>query len=164
MIDRHTEQHTVLPPPHEATAQQLVDGETLSHPEGASMGAPGSGARCVLDRHTQCAFYELLHGPLTALQHQTALRRHAAVSRCTLSDVLRVSDLGGRVFLMVPMRWRGPFARVCQEWAEIARLCWQADEFDPVRVLQHVQLQSMGGPVTQLTSWVRSLQVSTDCH
>ena len=142
MIDRQTEQHAVLPPPRNGSMDR--------------MGTVGGGAQCVLSRHTQCAFYELLHGPLTALQHQTALRRHAAVSRCTLSDVLRVSDLGWRVFLMVAMRWRGPFARVCHEWADIARLCWQADEFDLVRVLQHVQLQNIGGPVTQLTSWVRS--------
>jgi len=100
----------------------------------------------------------MLHGPLTALQHETALRRHAACGTCNLCDVLRVSDLGQRVFLMVPLRWRGPFARVCHEWDDIARLCWQADEFERVHILQLVHLRSLGGAVAQLSSWVRASQ------
>ena len=79
----------------------------------------------MLDMQTQRAILDMLHGPLTALQHETALRRHASCGSCNLCDVLRVSDLGQRVFLMMPLRWRGPFARVCHEWNEVARLCWQ---------------------------------------
>ena len=37
-----------------------------------------------------------------------------------------MADLGHRVFLMAPLRWRGPFARTCREWNEIAAACWQA--------------------------------------
>ena len=46
------------------------------------------------------------------------------------------------------MRSRGPFARVCREWAEIARACWQADDFELFNCLQHVHLRAMGAPVT----------------
>jgi len=62
------------------------------------------------------------------------------------------------VLLMVPLRWRGWFARVCREWTDIARLCWQADEYEPVKVLQYVHLRNLGGPVMQLSSWVRASQ------
>ena len=103
----------------------MVDPTTVQHsltPRGLG---DSSSRLCVLDDHTQRAFHDMLHGPLTALQHETALRRHAACGSCNLWDVLRVSDLGQRVFLMVPLRWRGPFARVCHEWNDISRLCWQ---------------------------------------
>ena len=140
------------PPRFDAAADGRVGPSSLSSAQSRASGS------VVLDSWTQRAFYDMLHGPLTALQHQTALRRHSACSRCALSDVLRVSDLGQRVFLMVPMRWRGPFARVCREWAEISHECWQADEYELVKVLQHMPLGNLGGSVMQLSSWVRASQ------
>lgn len=139
----------------------MVDGCTTRHsvlPDIAMRRQREDADLCVLDGHTQQAIHEMLHGPLTALQHETALRRHAACGSCNLCDVLRVSDLGQRVFLLVPLRWRGPFARVCHEWNDIARLCWQADEFELVDVLQIVHLRSLGASVAQLSSWVRASQ------
>lgn len=136
----------------------MVDNTTARHsltsPARTSLAAPS----CVLSARTQQSFYEMLHGPLTLLQHQTALRRHAACGRCTLNDVFRVSDLGQRIFFMVPLRWRGPFARTCHEWNDIARLCWQVDEFELVDLISHVPLKHMGEPVAQLSSWVRANQ------
>jgi len=141
MVDRQTEMHEL-----ELAPASSSGGSSSS----AAADDADAIACCVLNRWTQRAFYEMLHGPLTALQHQTALRRHAACSRCLLNDVLRVSDLGQRVFLMVPMRWRGPFARVCREWCETSRLCWSADEYELVQIHQHVFLRNLGGPVTQV--------------
>ena len=37
-----------------------------------------------------------------------------------------------------------------------------ADEFEPVNILQLVHLRSLGGPVAQLSSWVRASQSVTD--
>ena len=147
MVDRQTAMHDIELQPSAAAASSSsspIDAEAI--------------ARCVLDRYTQQAFYEALHGPLTSLQHQTALRRHATCSTCSLSDVLRVSDLGHRVFLMVPLRWRGPFARVCQEWHETARNSWRAEEYELVQVHQHEHLRNLGGPVAQVSSWMRASQ------
>ena len=143
---------------HELEQPLVARASTAGAGSSSDAGAEALARACVLDRWTQRAFYEMLHGPLTALQHQTALRRHAACSTCQLSDVLRVSDLGQRVFLLVPMRWRGPFARVCRDWWETSRLCWRADEYEPVQILQHVMLRNLGGPVSQLTSWMRASQ------
>ena len=95
-----------------------------------------------------------------------------------------MADLGHRVFLMAPLRWRGPFARTCREWNEIAAACWhaahlaprapttsspsfppmppthvpirQADDFELVAVQQSVGLARLDSPVTQLSAWVRS--------
>ena len=153
MVDTHTEMHDLaLPPPQRAASSGAASSSCAATLDLDAI------ARCVLDQWTQRAFYEMLHGPLTSLQHQTALRRHAAVSTCRLSDVLRVSDLGQRVFLMVPMRWRGSFASVCREWWETTRLCWQADDYELVKVHQHVNLRNLGGPVTQVSSWMRASQ------
>uniref|UniRef100_A0A7S2I0K6 Uncharacterized protein n=1 Tax=Haptolina brevifila TaxID=156173 RepID=A0A7S2I0K6_9EUKA len=172
MIDRMTAQHEILlPPPLDGSPTSSESAlatppNPAPHLDECAADAPGpstpSGAmppaHCILDTWTQRAFYDILHGPLTSLQHQTALRRHNACSRCTLLDVLRVSDIGQRLFLMVLLRWRGPFARVCHEWSDISRLCWQADEFEMVKVLQQVQLRKLSGPVMQLSSWVRASQ------
>ena len=129
---------------------------STAHASTAAAAAAAGGSSCVLDRYTQRAFYEMLHGPLTALQHQTALRRHDQCSRCLISDVLHVPDVGQRLFRMIRMGDRGPFARVCREWCELARLCWHADEFELVRVHQHVHLRNLRGPVTQIASWMRA--------
>ena len=159
MVDRSTELHELssftLASPGASSSSAVAAAAAAA----ASLGTSSAGgAGCVLDPYTQRAFFEMLHGPLTALQHQTALRRHGECSSCIISDVLRVSDLGQRVFLMIPMRWRGPFARVCREWSEISRMCWQADEYELVRVHQHVLLRNLGGPVTQIASWMRASQ------
>ncbi|KAL1495329.1 hypothetical protein AB1Y20_017184 [Prymnesium parvum] len=137
----------------------MVDPTTIQHsllPSSSS--SPRSSCTSVLDTNTQLALHRMLHAPLTALQHETALRRHAACERCSLSDVLRVSDLGQRVFLLVALRWRGAFSRVCHEWNEVAKLCWQAEAFELVSVLQRTPLTDLEGPVAQLSSWVRASQ------
>ena len=151
MVDRQTAMHDIQLQPSMRAAASAASSS-------ASPIDADAIARCVLDRYTQQAFYEALHGPLTSLQHQTALRRHAACSTCALSDVLRVSDLGHRVFLMVPLRWRGPFARVCPEWHETSRLSWRAEEYELVQVHQHEHLRNLGGPVAQVSSWMRASQ------
>ena len=103
MVDTQTELHELEPP-----LQRGASSSSGSFAAGSSSAADAdASARCVLDQLTQRKFYDLLRKPLTALQHETALRRHASVTNCQLSDVLRVSDLGQRVFFMVPLRSRG---------------------------------------------------------
>jgi uncharacterized membrane protein YgcG len=158
MLDHETELHNIAPYGSAAGASSTDHAASSSDGAADAAAAAAAARSCVLDSFTQRAFYEMLHGPLTALQHQTALRRHDHCSRCLISDVLHVSDVGQRLFRMIRMGDRGPFARVCREWAEIARLCWQAEEFELVRVHQHVHLRNLAGPVTQLAAWMRASQ------
>ena len=161
LSDRHVQlcaRDAILAVQRRVNELQMLDGATELHDLLSHDATALVAERCVLDAWTQRAFYDMLHAQLTALQHQTALRRHTATSRCNLADVLRVADIGQRVFLMIPMRWRGPFARVSRDLLEISRLSWQADAFDLVAVHQHVHLRSLGAPVAQLASWVRANQ------
>ena len=179
MVDGATRQHSLAPPPGSTDLGSCSRRELLAHPRTRPRKAskarvltqrsypsalPVLATRSdpppntVLDSATQQRLYQMLRDPLTTLQYSTALRRHKSCAPCTLSDVLRVADLGHRVFLMVPMRWRGPFARVCRDWAEIGRACWAADDYELVQVQQSVKIATLDAGVTQLSAWVRSNQ------
>lgn len=112
----------------------------------------------ILDSATQRALYRLLHPSITAMIHEAALRRHSDAQACSLADVLRVSELAQRIFILMPLRSRGPFAMACRETAEVARHCWSLHEFTPVDPTAFRLLRSVGSPVAQLTAWVRSTQ------
>jgi len=112
----------------------------------------------VLDPATQRALYRVLHPHVTSIVHEAALRRHASAQACTLSDVLRLSELAGRIFLMVPLASRGAFATACRDCAEVARSCWSTSEYEQARPSSFKLLRCLGSPVAQLAAWVRSSQ------
>lgn len=76
----------------------------------------------VLDPATQRALYRVLHPHVTSIVHEAALRRHASAQACTLPDVLRLSELAGRIFLMAPATSRSH---------EIARDAPRSHEMSP---------------------------------
>jgi len=112
----------------------------------------------ILDAPTQRALYRILHPSITAMIHEAALRRHSSAQACGFGDVLRVSELAQRIFILMPLRSRGPFALACRDTAEVARLCWSSHEFTHVDPAAFRLLRSVGSPVAQLTAWVRSTQ------
>ena len=113
----------------------------------------------ILDHTSQAALYKVLYAPLTALLHRTALRRHETLSdACGIGDVLRVAELAQRIFLLLPLSARGPFAQVSLEWRDSAKLCWRVDDFDLVEPIRFHEVQAFDSKVAQLSTWVRSSQ------